>query len=138
MRKLLLSSIVLFLFSASILMFQMSCKKEAKADNPIVTQSDGLKQLGKILYYSRGDGGFWLMNYDGTDKKKLNIILPSGETDFGEAKLSPDGQTLFFTAWHPVMTSEKDITSIYSCKLDGSGLTKLLKGETSYWMQGVY
>jgi hypothetical protein len=32
MKKLLLSSIVLFLFSASMVLFQISCKKEAKAE----------------------------------------------------------------------------------------------------------
>ncbi|WP_140936631.1 hypothetical protein [Sphingobacterium lumbrici] len=74
MKKLLLGSIVLFLFSASGLMFQISCSKEVKAENTLL-QNEGLKQLGKISYKSQGD--YWLANYNGTGQQKLNIPLPS-------------------------------------------------------------
>lgn len=129
MKKLLLSSIVLFLFSASILMFQMSCKKEAKADEPTVTQSDELKQLGKILYRASSTDDFYLANYDGTGKQKLNITLPTGYSkanydSIDQVRLSPDGKKMFAVFY----LSSVNEWVVYSYDIDGGNMKKVLDG----------
>ncbi len=139
MRKLLLSSIVLFLFSASILIFQVSCKKEVNADIPSVAQCDDSKQLCKILY--EGEDKFWLMNYDGTDKQKLNIPLPSGETAIESVKLSPDGQRIFFVTVQELKGATSypyEYFHLYSCKLDGSDVKKILDSEDKLEPRNFY
>jgi len=110
MKKLLLSTIVLLAFSISLLIFDMSCRKD------LVGQSDQTADLtlkngsitssnnsGIVLYSTVSTSGvqLWRMNYDGTGKTQINIVAP---TDFSFdlasfARVSPDGKKLFFTGW---------------------------------------
>lgn len=124
MKKLLLSSIVLFLFSLSIVVFQISCKKEIKAQS---VTADGLKQLGKVLYRSNSQE-YWLINYDGTGKQKLNIAVPSGETAINYAKLSPDGKRVFIITYKK--TGQTEVFHLYSSNLDGSDLKKVIQDDS--------
>jgi hypothetical protein len=73
MKKLLLSSIVLFLFSASIMMFQVSCQKDANA------RINELHNKTKLIYTksSSGKAEIWIANIDGTNPTKVPISLPS-------------------------------------------------------------
>ncbi|WP_293298815.1 hypothetical protein [Pedobacter sp. UBA4863] len=134
MKKLLLSSIALFLFSAAIVMFQMSCKKEAKADTVPTTEFDGLKQLGKILYRISGTDDFYLANYDGSGKQKLNIGLPTGfsktkHDSIDEVHLSPDGKKMFVKFY----IGSANGWVLYSYDADGSNMKKVLEGLDNFF-----
>ena len=70
MKKLLLSSIVLFLFSASIMLFQISCQKQANARNTSDSNIDN-----KIFFSGREtsivEPNLYSCNLDGTNVRKL-------------------------------------------------------------------
>jgi hypothetical protein len=69
----------------------------------------------------------WISSYEGAVQDKINIILPNGlflATDCNP-RLSPNGATLFFEAGTPTQFGIIPAKAIYSCKLDGSSLTKL-------------
>jgi len=156
MKKLLLSSVSLLLFSASMLIFQMSCKKEVQAQTKsdytlpaasttklggiivgsgLTITSKGtlsatpaeatVTQINKILFAksSSSKTELWTANYDGTGQAKINIALPAGKRLGGEAKLSPDGKTVFFIAFD---TNSKSY--LYTCKLNGTAVTLLVDG----------
>ncbi len=172
MKKLFFGSIALTVFSISMVVFQMSCKKEAVAQSnsnytlPTATTSTlggviigsglnvtsngtlsvntlaggGLQQLGKILYQRYNETTqpiseeYWTANYDGTNQAKIPITLPAGLTISNGAFLSPDGQFLIFGVGDVVY---KGIgTRIYKCKLDGSGLSKIVDNNT-VWENSV-
>lgn len=88
------------------------------------TSTGGLQQLGKILYEKYDEinntAEFWTANYDGTNQTKIPIVLPNGLKLSEQYSLSPDGETLFFGV------SSASGTYIYKCKLDGTGLTKII------------
>jgi hypothetical protein len=119
MRKLLLSSLTLLIFCSSILIFQASCKKEAAAQNT----ETGLTQLKKVLWTRLVATGveIWMANYDGTNANQVNVIMPTGFTIRHGARLSPDGQKLFFVA--------QDITGtefyIFSSNVNGSNAVQI-------------
>ncbi|WP_379093304.1 hypothetical protein [Pedobacter sp. UC225_65] len=124
MKKLLLSSIVLFLFSASIVLFQISCKKIAYADTPM-PQVDGLKQLGKILYKGSNGREIYLAAYDGSNKQKIGFAFPSptNSNDVVEnAHMSPDGKTIFVELYSGSLNKVR----LYSCSIDGNNLKLVL------------
>ncbi len=68
---------------------------------------------------------FWTANYDGTNQTKIPIVLPNGLKLSEQYSLSPDGETLFFGVSNGGGTSALK-TYIYKCKLDGTGLTKII------------
>lgn len=124
MKKLLYSSVVLTLFSVSILVFQISCQKETNAE-PSSLNSSGLTQLNKIIYMNGSD--IYICNYDGTNNTKVNIVLPSGvfyAADNQNIRLSPDGKLIFFQAGPKV--NGIPYGDLYSCKVDGSSVTKII------------
>lgn len=121
MKKLFLSTVALLLFSASVLLFQLSCKKDATA------QSNSKQQIGKILYLEELDGGrradIWIANYDGSNATKVNYLIPQelSEARGLSARLSPDGKTVFIQ-----FTDNQN--SIYSCNVDGSDMKRVISG----------
>jgi len=120
MKTLLKSSILLLLFSFSLLVFNLSCKKESTAQNT----STSIQNLG-ILVFAKGDdkvNEFWTSKYDGSGQIKITISsLPAnGEIAKESIKISPDGKKFFFNGF--TNTS----SSLYSCNSDGTGLTKLV------------
>lgn len=127
MKKLLLSSIVLFLFSASMALFQMSCHKDVIAQTPATTAS--ITQQNKIIYTKNiplngANGGYysdiWVSNYDGSNPHKISITLPAGlfvdYTTF--VKLSPDQKTIFFNVGDA--KEDNNGTGFYSANIDGT------------------
>ena len=153
MKKLLLSSVILTFFAFSIILFQASCQKEAVAntesgytlppatattlggvivgsgldvttDGTLSVKSGSVAQQNKIIYKKKVNSvtEIWTANYDGSNQKKLSIALPSG-TDVWDMTISPDGQKLIFSAF--VNSSE---SHIFTCKTDGSSLTKIIDG----------
>lgn len=68
----------------------------------------------------------WLANIDGSNQRKVSVILPGGFTYKGESKLSPDGNTIIFEAG-----TSTSIFNLYSCKIDGSNVTAIINGDGS-------
>jgi len=123
MKTLLKSSILLLLFSFSLLVFNLSCKKESTAQNT----STSIQNLGILVFAKATDKAneFWTSKYDGTGQTKITVSsLPStGEIWKESIHISPDGKKFFFNG----ITKSTDISSsIYSCNADGTGLTKLV------------
>ena len=121
MKKIILSSAVLLLFSISIMIFQMSCRKEAAAGSNGISAT----QLNKVIYTKfRSNQSpiseIWVCNYDGTGVSKVNVILPSGVyfSGAGMPVMSPDGKKIFFTA---SPDGHSDTGDLYSCNADGTG-----------------
>lgn len=127
-----MSAIALSCFAIALALFQMSCQKNATAENPSTTTS-GIIQLNKIVVckqYFNGTTEIWTANYDGSDYKKINITLPTG---FGiktstETRLSPDGQTVFFNVVEQYSGSAVFNIHVYSCNIDGSNPKKVISG----------
>lgn len=121
MKKLLLSSITLFLFSSSILLFQISCQKEANA-GPNPKQS-----LNKIVYIKEIDVApdrteLWISNIDGSNQNIIPVTF-AFDFQFGSISLSPDGTKVIFS----VVNDRSRDGYIYSCNIDGTNLTKLIE-----------
>jgi len=124
MKKLLLSSIILFLFSASILLFQVSCQKEANAG---VINTNAANKIVYIKNY-RPSGTLineiWTANLDGSNQQKVNITIPSGKfIDNENVAISADGSKIIISIWDNIASSTGDI---YTCNLDGTGLTRIV------------
>lgn len=120
MKKLILGSFALLLFSVSMLVFQISCKKSADAESPISVPN----KVAFIKYISGGMNEIWLMNYDGTGQTKINITLPDGQIIGDDVRIAPNGQKLFFI----VMTTgigAANKEDIYTADVDGKNLKKL-------------
>lgn len=130
MKKILLSSIILFLFSVSIVLFQISCKKEAVAD-VAVGGADGKILFSKYTKTLPEIQELWSINQDGTNLKKININLPIGfKYDVEDLKLSQDSKKIFFKIYNE---------GIYSCSIDGGNLTKILEDKNAgIWLNGIY
>ncbi|KHJ39187.1 hypothetical protein PBAC_05000 [Pedobacter glucosidilyticus] len=125
MKKVFLSTLILLGFSLSMLIFQASCKKEATAQQNTQTIT------GTILYSLYNDNTstteYWICNEDGSNNKKIPLILPSGlRLDDPNGKLSKDGKTLIF-----VVRDTSNKRFIYSCSLDGGNLKKLIDGSSN-------
>lgn len=118
MKKVLLSSITLFLFSASIMMFQISCQKEANAR---------ISESPTRIVFAKGNGStleIWYCNSDGSGMNELNIT-----TTFDKIYRvieTPVDNKIFFTARETSTVNP----NLYSCNLDGSNVQKLTN-ETS-------
>ncbi|OQP64764.1 hypothetical protein A3860_18575 [Niastella vici] len=120
-KKLFLGSIALLSFAIAILVFEVSCSKNA------IAQTNSM-QLNKIVYLSKHGTGteIWIANYDGSNKTRVNYSLPTGlivDYVYG-AKMSPDGKKLFFSASIDGFGETAD--GIYSCNVDGSNVTKII------------
>jgi hypothetical protein len=99
MKKLLLGTLVLLAFNAAVIITQMSCKKEAKADSPIVRPTTVLYiTYGKNADYNNTDEKL-ICKLDGSNKTKLNITLPANTRIGDEASLTLDGRTVVFDTY---------------------------------------
>lgn len=122
MKKLLLSSIVLFLFSASIVLFQISCKKVAQATESPSTQA---QQVGKILFKGINSKEIYLANYDGSNKQRVSFSFPSPmhtDDSIDGASMSPDGKIIFVELYSGSLNKVR----LYSCSIDGNNLKLVL------------
>jgi len=133
MKKILMGSAVLTAFSLAIIAFQMSCQKTVKAQTSNNTPS--LTQLNKLVfikfnYQANKPDGIYISNYDGSGQEKINVTLSAYGAS--NARLSPDGKTLFFET-----NGEPD--SLFSCNIDGTNLIKVFgDGINDYLIQGAY
>ena len=135
-----MSTMVLTAFSLSIILFQLSCKKQVDA---ATTSNTSTTQQNKIIYLKDIYGGspgcnaydsaeIWTANYDGTSQQKINITLPTGYVIvLGQmVKVSPDGKTIFFDAFSPGNNYPTTSTpwSIFAANIDGSNAHLVVQG----------
>ena len=128
MKNLLMGAIILFLFSISILVIQTSCSKSKAQTN------SSASQLNKIVYavnFGTPNTQIWTANYDGTNATQVPLVLPTNisidkNASYFALKISPDGQTIFFSAYD---TSNPNYTpSIYSCNISGGSVLEVIPG----------
>jgi len=146
MKKLLIGSIVLTLFSIAVLFVQYSCGKVVIAQSPVSSQALNLSllskdiemavgskpdSLGNVVPIVRFATEYYIIHNDGTNATKINIIMPAGEYPFGGARLTADGAKLIFPALS--LTGQ---AAVYSINVNGTGVTKLIDG--SFAVQGTY
>jgi sugar lactone lactonase YvrE len=119
MKKLLLGSLSLCLFSLSVTIFQMSCKKDAIAQ---AGTTSTITQEGKLIVFGQ-DRVIATENYDGSGYTKLNLTLPAGYvfSNAIELHLSPDHKTIFFTC----TDSNIQLSYGFACNIDGSNVRKI-------------
>ena len=138
MKKILMGSIVLTALSMSIIAFQLSCSKTANAQ----TGTTSLTQLNLVLYSKVASGSpgetFWTCNLDGSNQKQIPIVVPTGLSISGQARLTPDGKTIVLEMID--FASGYDHVYLYSCSIDGTNLKKIVdapKGTANY-IGGIY
>lgn len=136
MKKLVLGAIVLFVFSLSVVVTNMSCKKEAMAEGPGFPQP-----LNKFLFTKdfRGKSSeIWMSNIDGSGQTKINVTLPAGQLIAPQARLTADGKGVLFVT----MDDAENTTGIYFCLLDGTSLKKVADSpgveNSALTLQGTY
>lgn len=134
MKKLLLSSLILFLVSVSAIVFQLSCSKVAEAQST----PESFKPKNRIIYFTHSGSGnfeFWSANYDGTGKAKINISIPSG-LEMDGCIVSIDGTKIFYLMQQP----SQNRSFIYSSNIDGTNLIKLFDSpsNSSVGLGGTY
>ena len=122
MKKLLLSSVILLTFAVSLLIFNVSCKKEAKAQS-----SQPIAQQSKIIFIKSvsNEEQIWTANYDGTNQQEINLTLPVGSSIDGISSISPDRKTIFVPVWNG------SVDDLYTCNVDGSNLKKIISNTGS-------
>ena len=113
MRKLFLSTIVLLLFTISILLFQISCKKEATAQSPtFVLQPATTSKLGGVM----PDGATISVDASG----KISAISNSNNSTTQQNKI------IFMKDIYGSPTGNKyDSAEIWTANYDGSNQQKI-------------
>lgn len=101
------------------------------SNGTISVTASGVAQQNKILYIKEFHSAddyceIWTANFDGTNAHKINITIPTGMYIDAETgvHISPDRQLMFLSMYNPTT----NIENIYSCKLDGTNLTKVVDG----------
>lgn len=135
MKKLFLSSIALLTLSISIILFQVSCQKEAVAQTQSIAPVAGKVLLIKDVSAS-GDlydtGEIWIANTDGSSLQKVNITMPAGTViSIHDPKLSPDAKTIYFNGFSVANHATSSPWHVYSCNIDGSNLKPIIDDSSS-------
>lgn len=138
-----MGAIALSSFAIAICLIEISCSKtKAQQNRPLSPTS----QLNKIIFIKRNpttsnQPQIWITNYDGSGLTQIPVALPSGvyvsyDLNTVSVKLSPDGQTVLFSAYD--QNSNKN--GIYLCNIDGSNVTKIVEGlpNESVMLGGAY
>ena len=155
MKKILLASALLTLFSLSIILFQASCAKTAQAqqtgqttavlDKTLIQKTVQIQtgttidSSGNPIPIYRNAGEFYTINNDGSNLTKINIILPAGtyaSAGLSSGYLSPDEKKLIF-----VVSNANLQTSIYALTLSNGSLVKLVdngSSENPYQLLNTY
>jgi hypothetical protein len=118
MKKLLMASATLFLFSTSIMLFQMSCSKDANAGT-----NSYLSQGKMLTVKNTTPPTLQIVSTDGT-KKDIGISLPNGLTNINKDYLACDGTNIWFQAYKWSGTSSSNLTLI-TCDMNGGNVKSL-------------
>lgn len=128
MKKLLLSSIILLLFSCSILIFQVSCQKEANVGNNSLTLESKLVYIKLNTLTDVYE--IYTCNLDGTGNTKVPITVPSEMRMNGDVTITKDGSKLIFELRN-IDSSIHDGGSIYTCN------NRWYKFGKNYWRNNI-
>lgn len=124
MKKLLLSSLVLLLFSLSILIFQISCQKDANAK---INNTTGLDKIVFVKTTTARKIEIWTANIDGTNQQQVNVSLPAGkEIQFNDVDITSDGSKVIFGVTDSLISAN----DIYTCNIDGTNLVRIIGNTT--------
>ncbi len=127
MKKLLITSATLFLFSASIFMFQISCSKDANAGN---SGGSGINSISKIIYYGgntpNNPSKIYIKNADGTGTTTIiSPSLPSGFDIYaGDLDIHSDGTYIYFSA-RKLSSQGTTERFLFRCDMNGLNSTQL-------------
>lgn len=130
MKKLLLGSATLLVFSASIVIFQMSCSKESFANDS--------NNEGRILYVRQDseETALWSMKTNGTGDHKININLPAGWSlqNSGFARVTDN--KIIFLAYN----QDEVRQAFFTCNINGGNVIKIKDGPafTNMYIEDVY
>jgi hypothetical protein len=122
MKKLLITSTTLFLFSASILMFQISCSKDANAGN---SGGSGTMSQGKVLILKSNNNTFQFAIIDKNGLETIiNLNLPTPYSQIDQDEYTTDGNIIFFKAYD--MTNPNDPNgALFTCDMNGGNVKNL-------------
>ena len=126
MKKLIMASAALFLFSTSIMIFQISCSKTASAGTSI---NNGT--ASKIVFYTK-QGMIGIKNADGTGTTSIiSPTLPSGFTlkSDGDTDINSDGTQIFFVA------NSSTGRKLFRCDLSGNNVLQVVSDND---VEGVF
>lgn len=146
MKKLLLGTLVLLAFNAAVIMTQMSCNKDAKADTP-APGTTALKQLDLVIYTKSFHGStkkneIWMSKLDGTDNHEIKVTLPDNIRVSDEASLTPDGKKIVFSAVQNTVAAPNNWGDggIYTCDTDGKNAKRIIDPNPDGYvmLQGAY
>jgi len=122
MNRILKTLIFSFISGATVL--QSGCSK-FPGNLETVTPIDPVYTMNVIYRRSNDNGNneLWKVQSDGSNKQKLNIVLPSGWVldDEDMAEVSSDSKSIVFLAYNPITS----VRAIYKCDTDGKSVTKL-------------
>ena len=132
MKKLLLSSLVLLMFSSSLIIFQMSCSKVAEAN------VNNINQTNKIIFSKVNSltdvSELWTANIDGTNQKKIQLNLPTNKEYAGEATITPDGSKIIFSVRDaPINGISPNSFYLYTANPDGTNITQIVGNGDKFW-----
>ncbi|MFB6456556.1 hypothetical protein ACE38W_14895 [Chitinophaga sp. Hz27] len=125
MKKLILGTAMLLAFNVAIMLTQMSCSKESKAQT---TNPSGYIPQNKFLILENLKGSstkqqLLIVDYAGQPQSSISpLILPNGVT-FDQGRVTPDGKTIIFTG---VVTGANGASKVYSMNIDGTNMKELL------------
>ncbi len=140
MKNLLLGSLVLLIFSSSVLILQVSCSKS------VATPLDNVTPIEKIIFVKRNptnsnEPTVWTANYDGSNLTQVPIVLPANvqvsfESYTTSVRLSPDATKIFFGG----INTSTNKYGIYRCDIDGSNTIAITEGEVNEYIRlgGAY
>ena len=122
MKKLLLASASLLLFAFAITIFQISCRKDAMAQNN--------PENIVILYQKRVPTQYgiewWVCSEDGSNQRKVNFPANIIIRQLG-VSLMPDKNSVVFSASENSLAA---VSNIYTMNIDGTNLQKIVSTAT--------
>ena len=126
MKKLIYSTIALCCFTLAIVLFQISCQKDAVAKSNSTGQN-------KFLYtlQTGSENSLWISNNDGSNRQQIPITMPSTYSIIGIGKLTVDGTTVIFTGFN------SSNFAVFSVSINGGTALKLFDTTISTSTGGV-
>ncbi len=139
MKNLFRGAILLTCFAIAISLVQISCSKTEAQTNS--NNQAGLAQLNKILFTKNtvsGEPQIWTANYDGTNATLIPVALPTdihiaGELYTHSVRLSPDGNTIFFSGYNATVAT--NFNAIYACNIDGTNVREIIPSDVGNSVQ---
>lgn len=110
------------------------------ANGKISCISSAVQDLLLFSVYIENGGAshteIWTSKLDGTNKKKVSITVPSGfDISDSDVKMLPDRQRIVFVMYSSAGSTY--VSNVYTCKLDGSDLKKIISGEDIPSSKGI-